>query len=161
MGACASGPDVDYDRAYEFAGKSTYAWKAGVPAADDAHQQRIVDNVDKAMRERGFRKSVPPDLYVVTEVTSHQELEESNVTFGLSVGSGGRHGGVRVGGVASPPPREITVGTLVIAILDGRTGELVWRATADETVTDNAGKTAQIIDRVVAKAFEDFPPVKR
>ena len=55
----------------------------------------------------------------------------------------------------------IAIGTLVIAVLDGPSEKLVWRAQAEGTVTNDAERTAETIREAIEKAFEEFPLAKR
>ena len=52
---------------------------------------------------------------------------------------------------------EVTVGELVIGVLDGPTEEMVWRANAERTVSNDPAKTAETVRKVIDQSFEDFP----
>jgi hypothetical protein len=41
---------------------------------------------------------------------------------------------------------------------DGKTKQLIWRSSAEGTVSDKANKNEKKLDSAVAKMFKDFPP---
>ena len=161
--ACGStGPSVsvDHDDHYDFSKAKSYAWKPGVPASNELNERRIVDGVDAALAARGFEliDDGAPDLYVLTEVGRHNELESSGGRVGVSVSKRTSWGSVGVGGSRGNQVREVTVGTLVIAILDAPREELVWRANASDTLSREPEQAAATIQAVIERAFEGFPP---
>ena len=162
LGSCSSTTvHSDYDPEYDFTGKLTYAWAEGVPAQSELNQKRIVKSVDEALAAKGLRQSTPPDLWVSTQVLTQQEVRSSGGNVGIGIG--GYSGGGSVGVGMSSPTRtyEVTVGTLIIEIRDGSSEQVVWRASAKETVTEDAENAQASIAKAVQKAFEDFPPQRR
>ena len=151
---------VDFDEAYNFLGKKSYAWQAGKPAANALNQKRIVAGVDKALAGAGFTKvdSGEPDLFVATETSGEKQIKSSKINVGLGLAKHTKWGSLSLGTSSGNRVREVLVGTLVIAILDGKTQELVWRANATDTVSNDPKKTAAAIERAIGRAFKDFPP---
>jgi hypothetical protein len=49
-------------------------------------------------------------------------------------------------------------GTLVIDMYDAKTKQLLWRSSAEGTLSDKAAKNENKLDKAVAKMFKDFPP---
>jgi len=47
---------------------------------------------------------------------------------------------------------------LVIDLYDAKTKQLIWRGSAQDTVSDKAAKNEKNLDRGVAKMFKEFPP---
>jgi hypothetical protein len=151
---------ADFDPDYDFTGKQTYAWRAGVPAASELNERRIVKSVDEVLAAHGLRPAPggQPDLWVSTEVSTRQELRSSggNVSLGMGRSMGAGSLGV---GVSSPTQTyEVTVGTLVIELRDGASEQVVWRTVAKDTVKDDAKDAEQTIVAAVQAAFEDYPP---
>lgn len=160
LAACSSTKvGVDRDPTYDFRGKRTYAWKEGIPAESGLNQQRIVSGVDRALGERGLQRieGGAPDLWVYTEVAMRQETRSTGGSVGVGVGRRTSWGHVGVGTSTGNRIYEVTVGALVIVILDGPTESTVWRARAEDTVTNDAERTAEAIRKAIEKAFEDFP----
>lgn len=161
--ACGStSVHVDHDPAHDFSGERTYGWKQGVPAENELHEKRIVAGVERELAERGYRRveSGEPALWVRTKVAGRQETRSTggDVSFGV----GGRVGLGHVGVGTSTGNRiyEVTVGTLVIELLDGASEEVVWRAQAEDTVGSDPEKTAEAIREAIEEAFQGFPPAR-
>lgn len=155
----SSGVAVDRDPAYDFSAPRTYAWIEGLPAASDLHEKRIVQGVDAALAGCGLERATTeaPDLLVSTEVLTRQEVRSSGRAFGIGVGAGSHDGGVGVGTTVGNELDEVLVGDLVIAIRDGKTEEVVWRAEAEDVVTSDPERTADAIREAINAAFEEFP----
>lgn len=66
--------------------------------------------------------------------------------------------GWRGSGIATVTPQNYKAGTLVIDMYDTRTRQLLWRGTAEGTLSDKAGKNEKSLDKAVAKMFRNFPP---
>jgi hypothetical protein len=159
--ACSStSVGVDHDEHYDFSGVTTYAWTDGTPAANELNEKRIVDGVDAALAAEGLRKvESGADVLVFTEAASHQELRSSggNVSVGVSRHVS-RYGAVGVSTGTGNRVYEVTIGTLIIGLLDGETESLVWRASAEDTMSSDPAKNAEKIAEAIAKAFEGYPP---
>ena len=158
--SCSStGVAVDRDPGYDFSAARTYAWTEGVAAASDLHEKRIVQGVDAALAGHGLERTTTgtPDLLVSTEVLTRHEVRSTGSAFGIGVGHGFQNGGVGVGTTVGNELDEVQVGTLVIAIRDGKTEDLVWRAEAEDVVTSDPERTANAIRDAISAAFEEFP----
>jgi hypothetical protein len=46
----------------------------------------------------------------------------------------------------------------VIDLYDAKTKQLIWRGSAEDTLSDNAAKNEKNLDKGVAKMFKVFPP---
>jgi hypothetical protein len=161
VAACSSTRvDVDHDPDHDFSGERTYAWKQGVPAVNELQQKRIVAGVDGELGSRGFQlvESGQPDLWVRTQVGGRQETRSTGSDVSFGVGRSVGFGHVGVGTSTGNRIYEVTVGTLVIELLDGGSEQVVWRAQAEDTVSSDAEKTAEAIREAIEDAFEGFPP---
>ena len=49
-------------------------------------------------------------------------------------------------------------GTLVVDLYDAKTKQLIWRGSAEDTLSDKAEKNEKNLDKGVAKMFKKFPP---
>jgi hypothetical protein len=157
---------VDHDEEFDFSAAKTFVWQPGVPAPDPLSEDRIFDGVDSALTDAGLQpldaeQADEADLIVLTEVAGEKQMKKSNVSVGVGVGTVGRYGRVGVGTSTSGRAKEVTEGTLTIALLDARTGKLVWRANCTDTINENKDRTKAIIDKAIAKAFKKFPPGKK
>lgn len=50
------------------------------------------------------------------------------------------------------------VGTLIVEMFDANSKNLVWRASASNTLSSNTDKNIKSLDKNVQKMFEHFPP---
>src|ERR1700738_2645093 len=64
------------------------------------------------------------------------------------------------GGVGDPTTTEqdYKVGALVIDLYDAKTKQLIWRGSAQDTLSDKATQNEKNLAKAVAKMFKAFPP---
>jgi len=151
--AWASGPlaavSVDIDDGLDFASFATFAWRPGKPAQHTWVQDRIVGSVEYALESRGLRKvDDAPDVYVQTyalidEHTLQELADPTNWEFWT--------------GVSSVDIYKIRIGTLVVDLVDGESGQVVFRGLVTETAAKTAKKTEKRLHRAVLKVFDHIP----
>jgi Domain of unknown function (DUF4136) len=56
--------------------------------------------------------------------------------------------------------REFQEATLIVNLAESSKKALVWRAVIRENIGDDLEKNFQMVNKGVAKAFEDYPPAK-
>ena len=61
-------------------------------------------------------------------------------------------------GTTTTTVRQYTVGTIILDMWDAQKKQLVWRATASDTVSDNPQKNAETIRKAATKLLEHYPP---
>ena len=168
--ARAQSVDVDYDKTVDFRAYKTYAMGT-VKMPDDANPlmvQRIVSAVDSHMATIGFRKvERAPDVRIAIHGTQREEYAYS--TWGYDLGPyywGGpypyRWGGGFYpywwgGGYSGVDVQRILVGTLTLDMIDSRTDRVVFRGTAEDTVSRKAAKNEKKVYDAVAEIFEESP----
>jgi hypothetical protein len=54
--------------------------------------------------------------------------------------------------------QDYQAGTLVIFMFDAKTKQLLWRGTAEGTLSDKTDKNEKKLEKAVEKMFKDFPP---
>src|SRR5262249_28811419 len=108
---------------------------------------RIRNDVDAVLDQRGLVKGSSPSLLVDYGVATEREYTESFSDYGRYVMEGGR------GSLADAFVTGYESGTLVIHLYDGRTGQLVWRASATAVVEegDKSQHTREAIQAMFAK----------
>jgi hypothetical protein len=89
-----------------------------------------------------------------------QTTEKQRSLQGFFSGWGGWGGGFRDGS-GTITEQDYKAGTLVVAMYDAKTKQLLWRGTAEGTLSDKADKNQKKLDKAVAKMFKDFPPGSR
>jgi hypothetical protein len=53
--------------------------------------------------------------------------------------------------------QDYKVGTLVVDLYDAKTKQLIWRGSAEDTLSDKATKNEKNLEKGVAKMFQLFP----
>jgi hypothetical protein len=61
-------------------------------------------------------------------------------------------------GEATTTEQDYKEGTLVVDLYDANSKQLIWRASAEDTLSDKASKNEKNLDKGVAKMFKGFPP---
>jgi hypothetical protein len=96
--------------------------------------------------------SAPCVAIVAIQTTRNQtSLQAFYDGFGGWRGSGGT-------GEATITPQNYKEGTVVIDMYDVKTKRLIWRGSAEGTLSDKAEKNQKKLENAVAKMFKDFPP---
>src|SRR6202142_4711864 len=79
-------------------------------------------------------------------------------TFYDGVGGGWRWRGFGGMGEATTTEQDKKEGTLVVDLYDTNSKQLIWRGSAEDTLSDKAEKNEKSLDKGVAKMFKEFPP---
>ena len=109
------------------------------------------------MAASGLREVTSDADVVVTYYASIEEQLQFDTMYTGVGGWGGRRMGV---GMSTASTRTTTYqeGTLVVDIWQAGEDKLVWRGIISDTLRDNPERNAEMINRGIARAFEDFPP---
>ncbi len=157
--------NVDYSDDADFSSYKTYAWKDGTPVDNQLIERRIRAAIDEQLAAKGWKKvEGEADCYLLTHASVEGQTRVDVNNFGYAGhgwgGWGGWHGYGHPGafGSTSVNVREVQIGTLLVDILDGASGDLVWRAVATGTVRNNPSKSEKRINKGAAKMFRKFPP---
>jgi len=148
---------TDYDPAANFGSYSSYSWTSSGGTADDLTNARIKSAVDAALAAKGLSKvDSGGDLAVGYQVTTAEQTDYTTVGSGFG-GYGWGWGG---GGMATTTEQTYTQGTVILAMFDESTKNLVWKGTASNTVNPGASPEdrAKNIQSAVDKMLADFPP---
>lgn len=157
--AGAQSVTYDYDRAADFSRFRTYTWVRGANVRDELNHKRIMAAIDAQLASKGLVKAdsgSSPDLLVAYHANFSNEVEVT----GYSSGWGGTRWGP--GQWGSARAQQITVGTLIVDLVDGKTRSLVWRGTATREIDTRASpeKRDRSINRAAEKLFKHYPPGK-
>jgi len=150
--------DVDFDRDVDFSKYKTYAFTEGTPTPVTLTNQRIEKAIEAQLTAKGLtRVESNADLTVVfhCSVTERTQFSTRNLD-GWGWGRGWRRWGG--GGTEITEVEQIPVGTLIVDIGDSSTKRYIWRGTATKTISSKPDKNAKVIDNVMKKMFEKFPP---
>jgi hypothetical protein len=141
----------NYNHSQSFTAYHAYAW-----GADNANQvqnsilaQVAVQNVDSALQGKGWQKvqeNQNPDVLVTASGGMKEQTSYS--AWGMR-GIGGDMGGIT--------PDQNVVRTLIVDLYDAKNQSLIWRGIAQNTLNSNGNKNQQIVQKAVAKMFNQWP----
>jgi Domain of unknown function (DUF4136) len=144
---------IDWDKTTNFTWYETYAWEPGVMLTGNTLvDQRIVNAVDAQLHAKGMRCGETGDLTLAAHLATKDRAMLNG--FYAPWERNSNWGGVGTTGIVD----ELTQGTLIVDILDTRTGRLVWRGTATSSVSNDPAKNEKKISKAVEKMFKAFPP---
>ena len=158
LAACAaSTTSAAGDRSVDFSRFKTYAWKEVRARQDPAVEAETESAVDSALASKGLRKvAAGPDLWVVehTRLSSQAQVSTYDSGWGYSAGEG--WGGSATTGTVSP----VSVGDLLVDLVDTANQKLIWRGSASQAVDPAASRERRdrMISQAVAKMFAGYPP---
>jgi Domain of unknown function (DUF4136) len=150
--ALAQKVTVDWDKTNLFSDYKTYAWGNNKHAKDPLMDQRIKQGIEMHLASNGLQKvdaNSNPDLMVKYEVGT--ETHDQINTFGDGWGWWGDS-------MSTTTVQKITEGQLIVDIGDAEKKKLIWRGTADKTLSSDPEKVDKAINKGLTKMFEKFPP---
>jgi hypothetical protein len=143
-----------WDRSADFAAFHTYAWQPSPQPAKGDWNQAIIDAIDKQLQAKGLTKvDTDPDVAVVYSRSIDKESTQG-LSGGYVIPPDGDVGGPGIPAIA----RSWEEGTLVVELGNPKTKQVLWRASASKTLSDNNNKNLKSLDKAVAKLFKDYPP---
>jgi hypothetical protein len=150
--AMAARVSADYDHSAKFSAYKTYSWTK-VEAADSIWDARVKAAVDKELAAKGWTQVPSGGDVSVVAVASTRTEQQLNTNYN---GFGGR----RFGGFgdATTTVAKYKVGTLVVDMFDAGSTNLIWRASASDTLSGNPEKNTKNLNKGVQKMFSHFPP---
>ena len=143
--------DVEFDPRIHFPYLKTFNWKPGTHATRPEVHKMIIAEVEKQLISKGLTKNDKnPDVIVVYHGSTENQVKADEA--GYSVGEWGDQ---------KKKHEPVKVGTLVVDLVGSAKNTLVWRATAQDTVSTDLAKMQTTITKAVAKMFANFPPGKK
>ncbi len=156
--AFAQEVQTDFDHQANFSQYKTYSWQEIKPA-NSLWDARIKSAVDAQLVAKGWTQvDSGGDVSVIAIKTSQTQRTLQTFYDGFGGGWGWRRFGGGGFGDATTTEQDYKVGTLVIDLYDAKTKQLIWRGSAQDTLSDNAAKNEKNLDKGVAKMFKPFPP---
>ena len=127
-----------------------------VQAGDSLWQDRIVSDVDSQLAAKGWTKvESGGDACVAAIRTTHDQ--RTLETFYNGFGGGWRWRGFG-DGMATTSVDVTKMGKLVVDLFDVKTKKLIWRASFDDSLSNNSAKNEKKLQKDVADMFKHFPP---
>jgi len=147
---------TDFDHQANFSQYKTYSWQEIKPE-NSLWDSRIKNAVDAQLTAKGWTQiDSGGDVAVVAIKTT--QTQKSLQTFYDGFGGRWRWRGFGGMGQSTTTEQDYKVGTLVVDLYDGKTKQLIWRGSAQDTLSDKASNNEKKLDKGVAKMFKKFPP---
>jgi uncharacterized protein DUF4136 len=170
MPALASAQEVTYDfnRSRNFAHVNSFVIKSEIGSDNPLVDQRIVASIASTLSARGLRQvESDPDVIVVPKMTveMRKEVTAYNSGYWPGYGWGSWYGGWGWGGwggwgATTFESRDRQYNTLVIDMVDAKTGDLLWRGSGVKRIHAH-WKPHEIdkkVQKTVAKILSNYPP---
>ena len=147
---------TDFDHQANFSQYKTYSWQEIKPE-NSLWDARIKSAVDAQLQAKGWTQVASGgDVAIVAIATT--KTQRTLQTFYDGFGGGWRWRGFGGMGEATTTEQDYKEGTLVVDMYDAKTKQLIWRGSAEDTLSNNADKNEKNLDKGVAKMFKKFPP---
>ncbi len=166
--SCALPVNLDYDAAYNFAGIKTFQVKQKpVRVADDTRlnspfmQQRVVKAITNTLLKKGLQSRTKADVSIRYYLDLRQEIESNDSYMSIGFGSSAVHSTIGLGMVV--PVGEVSTNDrliLTIDIVDSRSGQLAWRASAGTYLYEGNDPESNdtLINELVTAVLSKYPP---
>jgi hypothetical protein len=154
--ALAQQVKTDFDHQANFAQYKTYSWE-DVKVKNSLWNDRIKNAVDAQLQAKGLtRVDSGGDVCIVAIATT--QTQRTLNTFYDGFGGGWRWRGFGGMGESTTTEQDYKEGTLIVDLYDAKTKQLIWRGSAEDTLSNKAEKNEKNLDKGVAKMFKKFPP---
>jgi hypothetical protein len=154
--ALAQQVTTDFDHHANFVQYKTYSWQE-IKVKNSLWNDRIKNAVDAQLQAKGLtRVDSGGDVAIVAIATT--QTQRTLNTFYNGFGGGWRWRGFGGMGEATTTEQDYKEGTLIVDLYDARTKQLIWRGSAEDTLSNKAEKNEKNLDKGVAKMFKKFPP---
>ena len=146
---------TDYSHSVDFGQYHTYSWLK-VDAGDPLWIDRIKRDVDGQLSAKGWME-VPSGGDAAVSAFGATHNRQTLETFYDGFGGGWFWQGFGPD-LATTTTVNTPVGTLVVDIFDAHTRHLIWRGTAQKTLSDKPTKNEKKLEDSVQDMFKHFPP---
>ncbi len=149
---------TDFDHQANFSQYKTYSWQT-IKDPNPLWDARIKNAVDAQLAAKGWTQvDSGGDVALVAIETTKTEKTLQTFYNGFGGGWGWRGFGGMGMGQATTTEQDYKEGTLLIDMYDAKTKQLIWRGSAEDTLSNKAAKNEKNLDKGVAKMFKKFPP---
>jgi hypothetical protein len=154
----------------DFAAYKTYAWDPTPPSKEEADAMQypeavamVRQAVDRELAARGLKlvEGDQADLMAAAHGHGKNRLVVLDSGYKQATGPLGYSGPLTGAPTVSiNDARVYRDGTLILDLVDRRTGAVVWRGTASDTVTEPSQVKA-VVDGAVKRMLADYPPGRK
>ncbi len=146
---------TDYSHSVDFGQYHTYSWLK-VDAGNPLWVDRIKRDVNAQLMAKGWTENPSGgDAGVSAFGATHDQQTLQTFYDGFGGGWFWRGFGPDL---ATTTVENTPVGTLVIDIFDAHNKKLIWRGTAQKTLSDKPDKNEKKLEDAVQSMFKHFPP---
>ncbi len=156
-------PDTNFTRMGTISWESETQPQTGDERIDNPFRDtRIRDAIQGQLTAKGFvfKEDPPTDINVRYQYVLRQRIDASGTrgSVGIGIGSFGRGGGIAIG--TGNDVQQVDDGTLVIDLLSGESGELLWRGSGTERFKayKDPNNAVKDINTLVEAVLKQFPP---
>lgn len=153
--AAAQEVSYDFDTSTDFSSLHSYTWVRGTPVHDDLSHKRVVVAIESQLAAKGLHQADGRENADVL-VAYHAVFARDLAIHGMS----SSWGGYRLLRSGTARAEQVVVGTLVVELIDAKTGSTIWRGIATRDVDVKAGpeKREKSINKAAEKLFKHYPP---
>ena len=149
---------TDFDHQANFSQYKTYSWQEIKPA-NSLWDARIKRAVDAQLAAKGWTQvDNGGDVAIVAIKTTQTQRSLQTFYDGMGGGWGWRRFGGGGFGESETTEQDYKDGTLVVDMYDAKTKQLIWRGSAEDTLSSKAEKNEKNLEKGVAKMLKNFPP---
>jgi hypothetical protein len=146
--AYAATVNYDYDRTVDFTTWRKFAWKSPVPADESIAEARTRRVVEEGFLDKGFLpvEAVDrADFWITYQGAGWVDADVDVTWLGPGFGRRGR--------IEKTP-----MGTLVVEVIDARTGKVAWHGAVTDKLAKNGDEAEKKTAKAVNQLLKEFPP---
>jgi Domain of unknown function (DUF4136) len=155
-GSLAQEIKTDYDRKADFSLYKTFSFEK-VETKDPLWVDRITAAIGGELTAKGLTKVASGGDIAIVAIEMTADRQTLDTFYDTFPGGWGWRWGSGYGD-ATTTTETYTVGTLVVDLFDRKTKALLWRGSADSTLSNSSTKNIKNFDKSVEKLFKKFPP---
>lgn len=152
-----AGVSVDHDKSADFSKYRTFTLEEATPALNPLMRKRLVQAIEVQLATEGLEKAdhgAHLKVIIHTSVDKEMRITADDWGYGGYRGWGGWGGW----GTTTVDVQNISVGTLMLDMVDTASKLLVWRGIATDSIPSKTEKQEKKIYKAVDKLFRHFPP---
>ena len=154
--ALAQKVKIHYDKKIDFSAFKTYAWDQGMPAIQPEADIYIKAAIDMILADRGWKRvDADSDVKVIYYASQDANTLVNTDSYGYGAGDWYWRG---MPGAATPSYSTYRKGTVIVDIVDAKTKQMVWRASATETMVLDRDEMIKRFNKMMDKMWKGFPP---
>ena len=152
--AFAQNVNVDIKSPAELTGYRSYSIDK-LHATDSLIEPRMLAAIDRQLQLKGWHEVPKGGDVEVTAVLAGNDDPQQYSTFYGSLNN--VQWNVAAGSALPASVEQAPTGTLILDMYDSHTGQLIWRSTATDFLTNNSDRNQIKVDAAINKMFDSLP----